>query len=116
MCRKRLLKISPRCHGNLLHWLVNDLPVDLYLCKRFFKFMKGICKSSNSYVNLCGQLIIAGSGFAASNNVTVLSEFLHIPKSKLPECKLAFGMNCTSVYEEKLAGNIRDILDLPIMD
>ena len=87
------------------------LMIYLFTCSYTRDFLNS-CKSNNSYVNLCGQLIIAESGSTASNNVTVLSDFLHIPRHKLPEGKIAFDMNCTSEYEEKLAGDIRGMLVL----
>ena len=67
VCVKRLLKISPLCHGNLLHWIVNDIPVDMQLYKRFIKFLKHLYTTNNYCISLCARLAIEGSVSSVSN-------------------------------------------------
>ena len=72
-CVKKLLKISPLCHGNLLHWNVNDIPVDMQLCNRVIKHLY----TTTNCIILCACLAIEGSGSSVSNNLTVLSNIFH---------------------------------------
>ena len=111
-CIKKLLRISYMCHGNLLHWIVNDLPVDMQLYQRFIKFFKGTYNSSNCYVKRCALVATNGSGSAVSNNITVLSNLFHLPRYRLFEAKVVSESNIETEYEEIIAGNVRDMLSL----
>ena len=109
---KRLLKISALCHGYLLHWIVNDIPVDLQLYNRFIKFLKHLYTTNNYFISLCVRLAIKGSGSSVSNNSTVLSNVFHTPRYTLPEYVIDSDVSLEADYEEKVAGNIRDLLSL----
>ena len=41
--------------------LVNDIPMDAQVHKRFLNFFESLIKSSNPVVKLCGQLVLSGS-------------------------------------------------------
>ena len=112
VCVKRLLRISPLCHSNLLHWIVNDIPVDMQLYKRFIKFLKHLYTTNNYCISLCARLAIGGSGSSVSNNLTVLSDVFHTPRYTLPEYEIDSDVGLEADYEEKVAGNIRDLLSL----
>ena len=105
---KRLLKISPLCHGNLLHCIVNDIPVDLQLYDRLSKFLKHLYTTNNYCISLCARLAIKSSGSSVSNNLTVLSNVFHTPRCTLPEYEIDSDVSLEADYREKVAGNIRD--------
>ena len=44
--------------------------------------------------------------------ITVLSDVFHTPRYTLPEYKVDFDMSLEADYEERLAGNIRELLSL----
>ena len=112
VCVKKLLKISPLCHCNLLQWIVNDIPVDMQLYNKFIKFLKHLCTTNNNCISLWARLAIEGSGSSVSNNLTILSNVFHIPRYKLPEYKIDFDVRLEEDYEEKIVGNIRNLLSL----
>ena len=69
--------------------------------------------TTNNYcINLCARLAIEGSGSSVSNNLTVLSDVFHTLRYTLPEYEIDSGVSLEADYEEKVAGNIRDLLSL----
>ena len=58
---RRLLMISPRSHSNLLHLIVNDLPIEIQLHKRFIKFFYSILHSENPCTRICAHLELNNS-------------------------------------------------------
>ena len=93
ICVKRLLRISPLHRGNLLHWIVNDISVDMQLYNGFIKFLKHLYTTNNNCISMCACLAIEGSVSSASFNLTVLSNVLHTLRYKLPEYKIDFDVS-----------------------
>ena len=58
---RRLLLIAPRSHSNLLHLVVNDLPIEMQLHKRFIKFFYNLLHSKNRCTSICGHLALNNS-------------------------------------------------------
>ena len=68
VCVKRLLKTCPSCHGKLLHWIVNDIPVVMQLYNKFIKFLKHLYTTHYYCTSLSFDLAIEGGGSSVSNN------------------------------------------------
>ena len=59
-CIRQLLGLPIKTHRKYLHVLVNDIPIDAKVHKRFLNF-DSVLKSSNPVVKLCGKLVLSGS-------------------------------------------------------
>ena len=65
---RRLCNISPRTHNHLLPLIVNDLPIDTQLHKRFINFFVKALHSDNRCTQLCAELALQGSGSSVANS------------------------------------------------
>ena len=84
----------------------------MQLYQRFIKFLKHLYTTNNYCISLCARLAIEGGGSSVSNNLTVLSDVFHTPRYTLPEYEIDSDVSLQADYEEKVAGNIRDLLSL----
>ena len=79
---RRMFKLPYRTHSCLLHFIINDLPVDGQIHLRIIKFFN--CMYKNNVMSLCGRLAANGSGLPASNSLNFVCYMYKIGKSDLP--------------------------------
>ena len=84
----------------------------MQLYNEFIRFLKHLYTTNNYCISLCDCLAIEGSGSSVSYNLTVLSKVFHNPRFKLSEYKIDFDVSLEAEYEEKVAGNIKNLLSL----
>jgi hypothetical protein len=115
-CVRRIWKVHPMTHCNLLHLICNDLPVEQQIHKRFLKFLFSILESKNKIIYLCGQLALCGSQSKLGNSINHLCDIYNIakydikftPKSQIYK-SLARRCEVTDNCIQK-AGAIRDFI------
>ena len=116
-CLRKLLNLSPLCHSKYLPLIVNDMPLDVQLYKRFIKFICNIINSDNSCVSLCGKMMLAGSNSIPCRNLNNIAYSFKIDKYKLIS-SFDDWPTMSKLYVEKLyceddyctIGNIKDLL------
>ena len=91
---RKLLCLPMLCHNNLSHLIVDDMPVDNQVYKRFLKFLKNICNSNNSVIQLLGKLVIYGSSSTVSNNLSLICNVFSVNRNV---CQ--FNMNVFSLTD-----------------
>ena len=80
ICIRKLMSISPRTHGGFLPLIINDLPIEYQMFKRFLKFMYNVLNILNKCISLCGKLALSGSNSSSSKNLNLISERLKCSK------------------------------------
>ena len=75
---RKLLSLPMVCHSHLLHLIVDDIPVDLQIYKRFIKFINNVKDSKNTVIQLLGKIAIYGSGSIVSNNILYVCSILNL--------------------------------------
>lgn len=75
---RHLLGLSPKTHCNLLHEVVNDIPVNTQLHKRVLKFAF-LC-TKNNVSNLMLKISLSGSGSVMCNNLNYICHEYSIDK------------------------------------
>ena len=88
-------KIPYNSHCNLLHFICDDLPVEVQMHKRFVKFFHKILNSDNCLVHACGVLALEGSRSPACNSLNAI----------LPQ----YNLNKYTFYRHNLNFSIRKI-------
>ena len=83
-----------------LHQIVNDCPVEIQLHKRFLKFFRSIITSDNELVNLCGKLVLKGSGSAICDNVNYIWYKYGIMYSKYEVASFSNEVSTICGYEQ----------------
>ena len=63
-CLRQLLKITHVAHCEYLPLIVEDIPIEGQLVKRFVKFDNSVINSNNNILQFCGQLVTNGSNSA----------------------------------------------------
>ena len=78
-----LLGLPYKTRSKFLHGVVNDIPVECQVHKRFLKFIVSVLKSENQIVKLCRQLALSGRRSAICNNINYIwSKYnVSMPKS-----------------------------------
>ena len=76
---RTLLDVPYRTHSALLPLLVDDLPVDMQLHKRFLKFFFSCVHSSNEVISMCSFLALRGSGSNAAKSIEFLCTLYGFP-------------------------------------
>ena len=71
-CVRRLINVPYNTHCALLSFICNDLPVDIQMHKRVFKFIFSLIESGNIYNNMCFLLATNGSGSSICNTLNYL--------------------------------------------
>jgi hypothetical protein len=77
---RRLLMISPRSHSNLLHLIVNDLPIEIQLHKRFIKFFYSILHSENPCTRICAHLALNNSNSLTGKSLNFICNLYRFDK------------------------------------
>ena len=77
---RRLLDLSPISHCNLLPLLCDTLPFDVFMYKRFLKFINNNIKCENNVVKICTKLMSNGSGTSCSNNYSFICRQYNLEK------------------------------------
>ena len=113
-CLKRLLDISVKTHSKYLYAVVNDIPVEIQLHRRFVKFIRD-CSYGNSCTQLCVQLILYGSRSNACSSINHISHLYGLNRNALlqyNDCELRSKLN--SVFSTEVLQHsacIKDFLD-----
>ena len=68
-CLRQLLKITHVAHGEYLPLIVEGIPIEGQLMKRFIKFYNSVINSDNNILQFCGQLVTNGSNSAVCKSV-----------------------------------------------
>ncbi len=71
-----LLNIPRRTHCSLLHYICDDVPINIQLCNRFKKFLISLENSNNPLIKTCHELIMQGSQSAVSNSLSFTANVL----------------------------------------
>ena len=105
---RRVWGLSNMTHSNLLHLICQDNTIDIQLHRRFVKFHSSLCKSMNTYVNICVNMALNGSSSSYSNSVNRIALIYHVDKHKLNGCK-SIKRSDDEVVNLMTAGNIVDL-------
>ena len=79
---RRLLKLPYQTHSLYLPYIVNDIPIETQLHKRFLSFFHSIHISNNNILQLCNKLVQNGSGSIACRNLNYIWYKYNISLSK----------------------------------
>ena len=116
---RTLLNLPVRTHSRYIPLIIEDLPVEYQLYKRFLKFVHNLIKSENKCISLCARLMFNGSSSAASNNVNLICDKLKCSKydiETIPNpCYKKLSAIVRDLYNEndlQQCGNIKDILTI----
>ena len=86
-----IIRLPYRTHSVLLALIVDDLPVNVQLYKRFMKFIRNVVNHENKVIALCSKLAIHGSNSSVCKNINFLSKELKISKFQLINEKSKFN-------------------------
>ena len=111
-CIRRLLDISPRSHGHLLHLLCGDDPVEVQIHRRFVNFMFSCYHSQNSLIALASKLVISGSRSGACNSLNYVCNMYNIDKSNIFQNACPLISNTADPQHDFEASRIIDFLNL----
>ena len=122
-CIRQLLGVPYRTHSKFLHRVVNDIPIESQVHKRFLKFFESILNSCNPIVKFCGQLALSGSSSIVCKNVNYIWSKYNVclPKSEKESYRTVSTLSHT--FEKHKYGNydtrdylcinsIRELLDM----
>ena len=116
---RTLLNLPVRTHSMYIPLIIEDLPVEYQLYKRFLKFVQNLVKSENKCLFLCAKLMLNGSSSAASNNVNLICDKLKCKKydvENMPNvCFKKIFTVVRDLYNEndlQQCGNIKDLLTI----
>lgn len=106
-----LLNIPRRTHCSLLHYICDDVPINIQLCIRFIKFLLSLPNTNNPLIKTCHELIMQGSQSAVSNSLSFTANAL---KCNRRYVKYADAMKNTKFDNDDAikCSLIRDILDM----
>lgn len=120
-CIRKLLNIPNLTHSKLINLIVDDIPIEIQLYKRFMKFLYKAYNSNNNNISFCTKLMLNGSNSVINNNLTHICNFLNINRCQLliscsySQCNLLFKNKVSLLTKEDdkvTSGNIRDLLFL----
>ena len=86
-CLKKLLDLSIKTHSNCLYGIINDIPVDTQLHRRFVRFLQS-CSTGNLCTELCTQLILHGSQSNACKSLNHIASFYNLNRNALCQCTI----------------------------
>ena len=82
-CIRKLIGIHYRTHSQYLPVICNDIPIENQIHKRYIKFVRGIVRSENEVVSLCGKLSMKGSQSAVSKSIIFLMSKYGISENEI---------------------------------
>jgi len=114
-CVRKLLNLPYRTHSVLLPLIVQDLPIQAQIEKRFVKFLKTLEKSGNEYLKLCKNIIEVGSKSALGKSFNYLITKYRWDRENLPNLptmtqEVYRSIDNSQSEQERLAGQIRELL------
>ena len=115
-CLRQLLKIKHVAHGEYLPLIVEDIPIEGQLVKRFIKFYNSVINSDNNVLQFCGQLVTNGSNSAVCKSVMYVKSKYNLKYKcdntlSIKELYTELG-NHAECYSENDIENIAAIRDL----
>ena len=110
-CMRQLLGVPYRTHSKFLHRVVNDIPVECQVHKRFLKFFESVLDSCNPVVKFCGQLALSGSNSSVSKNINYIWSIYNIGVPKHDKESYKTVATLLKTYEKRRYG-IYDVNDL----
>ena len=112
---RRLLRLPSRTHNCLLHLIVNDMPVECQLHRRFVKFFFKCTYSSNACTRVCTHLATLNSNSNVSNSLNHISSLYRFHYSDFQLCSLSNILplihRTSDVHEIQRASAIIDFLN-----
>lgn len=114
-CIRRMWSLPYRTHCSLLHLICQDTTIEVQLHKRFLNFFKSIIESSNTCMQIMGQVTLRGSCSATSNSLTYICQQYGL--SKYTDIKTKFINKICNVTDNGnsdavVAGTIRDFCNM----
>ena len=82
-CIRKLIGIHYRTHSQYLPVICNDIPIENQIHKRYIKLVRGIVRSENEVVSLCGKLSMKGSQSAVSKSIIFLMSKYGISENEI---------------------------------
>ena len=82
-CMRKLLNLDYKSRSKYLPFIVNDIPVDAQLHRRFLKFFYSTINSDNVCLQMCSKLILLGSQSNACKNINYIWHKYQINESRL---------------------------------
>lgn len=79
-CIRNLLNLPYCTHNDLLQVIVNDIPADCQIHKRYLKFLHDLSHSDNEVMKMCFKLIKNGSNSPSANSFSLLCSIYDIDK------------------------------------
>ena len=112
-CVRMLVDLPPRTHSIYISHILDDLPIETQLHKRFLKFLNSVLLNDNALLVLCGKLSINGSKSNVCNSFNFICHKYNI-KNKMSMFS-NFGLmsevsNQLSEPDQINISNIKDIL------
>ena len=104
-CVRRVWRLPPRTHNELLHLICGEVRVEQQLHRRLAKFLKALGQSDNELVHLCLQLTVRGSRSPVANSVALLSHRYGWDREGLLHGELISGLISTITRHEPSVEN-----------
>ena len=82
-CIRRIFRLSPMTHSNLLPGICNDLPPEMQLHSRFMNFIRSCMTTKNSLVKMVANHVIDGSRSAVSNSLSMICHLYGLDRYNL---------------------------------
>jgi hypothetical protein len=113
---RKLLNIPYTTHSKYLPLIVDDIPFEQQLYKRFVKFLSNVSKCKNEIVNLCYKLMLDGSNSVSCKNLNLISNTFNINRLDIQRSQHVKSVNViqnlSSDTDFIVIGNIKDLLYL----
>ena len=118
---RKIWNLPYNTHCNLLSLIIEDIPIEVQLHKRFIKFMQSLINSTNVCAKQCVFLALNDSGSSSCNSINHIAWRYGTPKNKLfnyNKVEDVLNLICVSknnnltrdVYQQ--VGNIIDLCNL----
>ena len=117
-CIRRLLKLPYKTHSSYLPCIVDDLPVEIQIHKRFLTFFHTSITSKNNVLRTCSQLALNGSNSTACKNLNYIWFKYKLPCTKhnwnlnsVKSTLNSIGLNNNNQYQY-VTSHITDLLQI----
>ncbi len=112
-CIRSILCLPYRTHSDLLPEIINDVSIQVQLEKRLVKFIHGIMKSSNKFVELTYRLFLSGSASPIGKGLTVLCAKYHWDRYSMPHLnQLLENIVGERIQIGRVGAQIRELINM----
>ena len=112
---RSLFRLPSRTHSRLLPYVCDDHSVETQLARRFVKFYKAISCSSNAVVGACARLVLAGSGSAVSNSLSLITDLCTVDRDDVLFLSMSDIVSSFDVSDAVLGCAVRELNDMKTM-